>query len=203
MKLKKYRYRIAFSASLVCIVGILTMLSSCQKGDTGPAGPVGAQGDSGINGSANIITAIYTVATTYKPGDTVSSWVSKGSPTYHWVAGFIDTNMAGYNVDVVEAYWATALATGWSALPVTSLINQGDEMNFRYSYDSVSFTYYTGGGSFSKYPGYPANSPAYNTIYFKLVIIPPSLQLANPGINWKNASEVAALPAVEAALRRQ
>ena len=103
---------------------------------------------------------------------------------------------------MVEAYWSTSPGTGWSALPVTSLINHNDELSFRYNDDSVSFTYYTGGAPYTKYPGYPAISPGYATLLFKVIIIPPGLQLNYPAVNWKNAAEVAALPEVKAALSK-
>ena len=192
MKLRHYLFVIAISA----------MVASCSKGDTGPAGPVGATGTSGINGSANIIASTYTVITVASAGDTTSSWVSTGAPAYHWVAGFIDTNITANNVDVVEAYWSTSLGGGWSGLPVTSLINRGDEMNYRYNNDSVAFTYYTGGTPYTKYPGYLATSPGFATIIFKVIVIPPGIVLNYPGINWKNAAEVATLPEVQSALNK-
>jgi len=182
------------------ILAITAIIVSCSKGDTGPAGPVGATGATGLNGVANIVTSTYTVITIHTPSDTSSSWVSTGSPTYHWIAGFIDTNITSNNLDAVYAYWCTNLGTGWVALPNPSLINQGDNLSFRYNDDSVSFTYYTGGAPYTKYPGYPATSPAYGTLIFKVVIIPPALALSHPETNWKNAAEVALLPEVQAAL---
>lgn len=184
----------------VSVFAMAAILVSCSKGDTGPAGPIGATGAPGVNGAANITTNTYTVITTHTSSDTSSLWTSTGTPTYHWVAGFIDTNITANNVDLVEAYWCTTLGSGWIALPNPSLINTGDNLSFRYNDDSVSFTYYTGGGPYTKYPGYPATSPAFSTLIFKVVVIPPALALNHPGTNWKNAAEVAQLPEVQAAL---
>lgn len=196
------KYLLAISALFFLLVSIGSF-SSCKKGDTGPAGPQGTPGDSGINGSANLITNTYTVTTSIAGTDTVSPWISTNTPTYHWAANFIDSSISISTLDAVEVYWSTSYTADWNALPVTSLINQGDEMSYRYNEDSVSFTYYTGGASYSKYPGYPATSPQFTTLFFKVVVIPPGLQLNYPGTDWKNASEVASLPPIRAALKRQ
>ena len=193
---------IAMSALCASIMAMSGLFYSCSKGDTGPPGPPGAQGTSGINGSANIISTTYTVTTSIVSKDTESSWVATGSPTYHWVAGFIDTNIAISSLDVVLAYWSTGYGADWNALPAAPLINNGDNMNYRYNNDSISFTYYTGGAPYTKYPGYPATSPAFGTILFKVLIVPPGLALNRPNINWKNASEAASLPEIQAALNK-
>jgi hypothetical protein len=197
------RLSIAIMAGLyISILALSGLFSSCKKGDTGPPGPVGVQGDSGINGSANIITSIYTITTTVAGGDTSSTWVSTNTPTYRWVANFADTFITLSTNDVVLAYWSLSYGSAWNALPV-SLINQGDAMNYRYTNDSISFTYYTGGAPYTKYPGYPAISPGYATILFKVIVIPPGLEVNYPGVNWKNAAEVATLPEVKAALNKR
>jgi hypothetical protein len=201
MNSPKHLSIIAMTALCISIIA-LGLFSSCSKGDTGPPGPQGIAGDSGINGTANIISNVYTVTTTVVAGDTSSSWTSTGNPTYHWLAGFTDPNITANNLDMVEAYWSTSIGTGWSALPVSSLVNKGDEMSFRYNDDSVSFTYYTGGAPYTKYPGYPAISPGYATLLFKVIVIPPGLAANYPGVNWKNAAEVATLPEVKAALSK-
>lgn len=200
MKSAKRISSLVLASLLISILAITGLFSSCSKGDTGPPGPIGAQGTSGLNGSANIITSTYTVTTNIASGDTSSSWTSTGTPTYHWIAGFIDTNITSNNVDVVQAYWSTSFGSGWNALPNSSLVNQGDQLSYRYNDDSVSFTYYTGGAPYTKYLGYPATSPAFTTIIFKVIVIPPTLTINHPGINWKNAAEVAQLPEVQAAL---
>jgi len=198
------RLSIAIMTGLcISIIALSSLFSSCKKGDTGPPGPIGAQGDSGINGSANIITSIYTITTSVAAGDTSSTWMPVSTPTYRWVANFADTFITISTLDVVEAYWSLSYGSAWNALPVTSLINQYDEMNYRYTNDSVSFTYYTGGAPYTKYPGYPATSPGYATILFKVIVIPPGLAVKYPGVNWKNAAEVATLPEVKAALNKR
>lgn len=192
----------AMAALYTSIMAMSGLFYSCSKGDTGPPGPQGAQGTAGINGSANIITTTYTITTTVVSKDTESSWNPTSSPTYHWVAGFIDTNITISSVDVVLAYWSTSYGADWNALPVSSLLNNGDEMSYRYNNDSISFSYYTGGAPYTKYPGYPAASPGYSTLLFKVLIVPPGLALNHPNINWKNISQVAALPEVQAALNK-
>lgn len=200
MNPQKYLSITAITALCISILALSSLFSSCSKGDTGPPGAQGIQGIAGANGAANISTTIYSVTTTVVAGDTISSWTSTSSPTYHWVVNFIDTLIDVNNLDVVEAYWSTSYGSGWNALPVVSLINQGDELNYRYNNDTVSFTYYTGGAPYTKYPGYPAISKGYTTLLFKVLVIPPSLELSHPEINWKNAAEAAALPEVKTAL---
>jgi len=191
MKLIKHLPIYTVAIIVLSITGMSIGLSSCSKGDTGPAGPIGAQGDSGVNGVSNIISSTFTV--------TSSSWVSTGVPNYHWAANFINTNVTANNVDAVEAYWCTSLGSGWSPLPVSSLINPGDEMSFRYNDDSTSFTYYTGGTDVQP-PSFYTTPNNYSTIIFKVTVIPPSIQVKYPGTNWQNAAEVALLPEVRAAL---
>jgi hypothetical protein len=181
MKMKQY----------LSILAIAAIVASCSKGDTGPAGPIGTTGATGISGVANINTSIYIVSALSTP------WVATtSSPTYNWVAACVDTNITANNVDAVVVYWNNNINEGWMPLPVPSLINQGDQMSYRYNDDSVSFTYYTGGTAVAA----PSSYSNYATIYFKVAVIPPALQLKYPGTNWKDAAEVATLPEVQAAL---
>ena len=202
MKFPRHFSFAAMAALCISIMAMSGLFYSCSKGDTGPPGPQGVQGTAGINGSANIISVTYTVNTTVVSKDTESSWVPVGSPAYHWVAGFIDSNITISSLDLVLAYWSTAYGADWNALPVSSLVNNGDQMNYRYNDDSIAFTYYTGGAPYTKYPGYLATSPAFATLLFKVLIVPPGLALNHPNINWKNASQVAALPDIQAALNK-
>jgi hypothetical protein len=201
----KFPRHLSFAAKAALFISIMAMSGlfySCSKGDTGPPGPEGPQGTTGMNGSANIISSTYIVTTTIVSKDTESSWTPVGSPTYHWVAGFIDTSITISSLDVVLAYWSTGYGADWNALPAAPLINNGDNMNYRYNNDSISFTYYTGGAPYTKYPGYPATSPVFGTILFKVIIVPPGLAVNHPEVNWKNASQAAALPEVQAALNK-
>lgn len=202
MKFSRHFSFMVMAALCASIMSMSGLFYSCSKGDTGPPGPQGAQGTAGINGSANIISTTYTVTTSVVSKDTESLWTPVGSPTYHWVAGFADTNIMISSLDVILAYWSTGYGADWNALPVTSLINNNDEMSYRYNNDSISFTYYTGGAPYTKYPGYPATSPAFGSILFKVLIVPPGLAINYPDVNWKNASQVTALPEIQAALNK-
>ncbi len=159
------------------ILVIAAMFASCSKGDTG------AQGPAGTNGVANISTQEYTV----------NSWPNETDYTYY--VTFSESDITDQDNDAVEVYWATPSVTGWLALPATGIYNAGDELSYGFADNSITFNYYTGGSSS---PNLPPSE--YNTIYFKVTVIPPSIQVKYPGTNWKNASEVANIPEVHDAL---
>jgi hypothetical protein len=154
------------------ILAIAGIFAACSKGDTGDTGP---QGPSGV---ANINTQEYTV----------SAWTLNNTT---WTSTWSESDITDNNADAVEAYWSVS-SSGWLALPDANLFINGDELSYGYDNGVVTFSYY----------GNPANSPAayYPTIYFKVTVIPPSIQVKYPGVNWKNAQEVAQLPEVKAAL---
>ncbi len=178
MKLSHYLSTIALAA----------IFSSCgSQGATGPAGPTGATGATGANGTANIFTTLYTVNS--------SNWTDPSSDVT-WISTWTESDITDNNNDAVVAYWSTA-SSGWLALPVSSLIASGDEMSFGYNDNSVTFSYYTGGASFTQPP---SSYAGFAVIYFKVTVIPPAIQHKYPGTNWQNASEVQKIPEVQAAL---
>jgi hypothetical protein len=168
------------------VVAIATIFASCsQQGATGPAGPTGPTGPAG---TANINTQQYTVTT----------WnAATSSPVYTWISTWSEPDITDNNNDAVLCYWSTA-SSGWLSMPVTNLLggNYGDELSFGYTNGFVTFTYYTGGTNTLP----PSSYSGFTTIYFKVTVIPPSMQHRYPGTNWKNASEVAKIPEVQAAL---
>ncbi len=158
------------------ILSIAAIVASCSK--TGPTGP---QGPSGV---ANINTIDYTV----------TNWSDPSSNTT-WIASYYDGDITNSDLDAVEVYWSNA-ASGWLALPVTSLISTGDELSYGYDNNSITFSYYTGGSAVLP----PSAYNGYGTIYFKVTVIHPAVQVKYPNTNWKNAAEVANIPEVHAAL---
>ena len=173
MKLKHY----------LSIFSIAAAVASCSKGETGPQGPAGA------NGVTNIYTQQYTV--------TGANWNDPNS-TNTWIATFQESDITDNNNDAVDVYWSNS-SSGWLALPVTSLIYSGDELSYGFNNNSITFSYYTG----PLYSNPPSFYTAYSTIYFKVTVIPPSIQVKYPNVNFKNAAEVAAnVPEVQAALAK-
>lgn len=162
------------------VLAIAALFASCAK-----QGPTGLTGPPGQDGVANINTYQYTVTTggwTYVPSNT-------------WIATFSEPDITSADGDAVEAYWSNA-SSGWLGLPTTNLDAQGDELNYGYNTGTVTFDYYGN----SNAPTYYQNTL---TIYFKVTVIPPSIQVKYPNVNWKNATQVAAMvPEVQAALAK-
>lgn len=160
------------------ILALAAIFASCGKGDTGPQGP---QGDPGTNGVANIYTRIYDV----------SLWSYAGSN--NWISTSQESDITDNNNDAVEVYWNTSLNSGWLSMPAASIFVPQDQLEYGFTDNSVTFTYYNNGSG---------NSPSnyYSDIYFKVTVIPPSVQHKYPNTNWQNASEVQKIPEVQAAL---
>jgi hypothetical protein len=119
-------------------IGIIAALFTSCTGPQGPTGPTGAAGANGANGVANITTQTYTV--------TAADWTDPSSNTT-WVSTWSESYITDENSDAVLAYWSNA-TSGWLALPVSSLVTNGDELSFGYtsvSSGAVTFSYYTGG----------------------------------------------------------
>lgn len=165
------------------IFAISAILASCAK-----EGPTGPQGPAGYDGVANINTRIYSVST--------GGWTYEGSDT--WTSTFGEPDISDNNVDAVEVYWSNSSnpASGWFALPVSDLDVTGDQLSYGFADNSITFSYYGNSNSPDQY----GNT---STLYFKVTVIPPSVQVKYPHVNWKNASEVAAqVPEVQAALAK-
>jgi hypothetical protein len=142
---------------------MLALFTSCAK--DGPVGPAGTNGTNGTNGAANITTGLITVPS--------ASWNS--SSTNYWNFGVSDNAVVDMTSDVVLAY---VLSNGnYFALPCASLLVQGDNMSFAYQNNLVSLIYNN------------VNPPA-NTLDFKIVVIPPAIMKAHPGLDLKNYKQV-------------
>ncbi len=161
------------------VLAIAAIFSSCSS--EGPAGPQGPTGATGANGVANIFTQQFTV----------NSWTPTSVATT-WIATFTESDITDNNNVVVEAYWSNS-SSGWLALPFSSLDVFGDQLNYGYDNGSVTFSYYGNNNPPSSY----SNT---STIYFKVTVIPPSIQQKYPNVNWQNSSEAANVPEVKAAL---
>jgi hypothetical protein len=161
--------------SVVILAGAL---ASCSQ--EGPAGPIGPSGPSGV---ANINTLQYTVGS--------GGWSSVSGA---WVATFSEPDITDNNTDAVEAYWSNA-SSGWIALPFSNINITGDQVSYGFNNGTITFSYYGN----SNPPDYYTNTA---TLYFKVTVIPPSIQVKYPKINWRNASEAAQVPEVQQALAK-
>jgi hypothetical protein len=166
------------------IFAIACIFASCSKGDTGATGP---QGPAGNNGVSDLSAVTYSV--------TVGDWTATTTANTTWISTWSEPNITDYNNDAVEVYWSNT-GSGWLSLPATGIIISGDELSYGFTDNSVTFTYYTGGSAVEP-PSYYA---AGTTLYFNVVVIPPSIQVKYPGTNWKNAAEAAKLPEVQTML---
>ena len=176
MKLKQY----------LSIIAIAAIAASCTK--QGPAGPTG---QNGANGVANIYTQQYSVGLN---GQIDWTYVAAGSV---WTATFTESDITDNNSDAVEVYWSnSASATaGWLALPFSDLDAAGDQLSYGFNDNIITFSYY-GNPNFS--PSAYGNTA---TIYFKVTVIPPAIQVKYPNVNWKDATQASQVPEVRAALK--
>ncbi len=150
--------------AIACIV-------SCKKGDTGPAGATGANGTNGTNGTngaANIKTKIVAVT----PG----SWNNPSAGLYD--VGISMPDLTNVDSDAVMVY--ALVTTGvYASLPQSNWFAYGDSFIFTYLNQQVNLFY-----SYSSAP--------LNAVQIKIVVIPPSARLANPGINYRSYEQVKA-----------
>lgn len=158
------------------VIAIAAIFASC-KGDQGPAGPAGS------NGVANISSFQYTIG----PGN----WAS--NTNYWYYADLSASNITNSNSDVVIVDVSETGTGDWFGLQCSSYIIYGDGMEYDYNGGVVRVQYSsTNGTSTGTYPDI--------TLYFKVSIIPPAIQVKYPNVNWKNYTEVSRIPEVQAAL---
>jgi hypothetical protein len=174
MKLTKY----------LSVVAIAALFAACS-GETGPAGPTGP---AGTNGVSDLSAYTYTVTTQWSDPSNEQNWLST------WTSSSIND----YNNDAVEVYWSNT-GSAWAGLPATLNNNPGDQLSYYFSNGYVYFTYFTGGPSYIN----PPNNYTFSaTLYFNVVVVPPSIQNRYPNKNWKNPNDVQYIPEVQAALNK-
>jgi len=163
--------------SILCIAAIF---ASCTKGDTGATGPAGANG---ANGVANISSYQYVIS----PGD----WASNSN--YWYYVDLSASAISNSNSDLVVVDVSEYSTGDWFGLPTSSFAVYGDGMEFDYYDGGVRVQYSsTNGSSSGTYPNI--------TLYFKVSIIPPAIQIKYPKVNWKNTAEIMQIPEMQAVL---
>ncbi len=153
-------------------------------GCAGKDGAPGATGPQGATGNANVTSNIFTVNS--------AGWIDNGHGIYYNTEP--DNQIENASVDNISVYVSTDQIT-WFDIPSPGLMINGVNiaaLNYGYSTSSVTFNEDS------------AIAPApSNTLFFKVVAIPPVIMKRHPNTNWKNAAEVAQLPEVKAVLNNK
>lgn len=168
-----------FLTVLIAIVAIALSLNSCSKGDAGPAGP---QGPAGTNGNANVSVGLYTIAPSSWGSDGNGGWYCNLTPSFNPTQGAI--NILGSTDDAT-----------WTGLPGVGYTVGAPDINFVLNSSIIQIFY-------DAQTGVPSIAQPAVTFYFKVILIPPAIMVKHPNTNWNNATEVAQLPEVKAALHK-
>lgn len=145
------------------LVIIAIVFTSCIKGDTGPQGPPGA------NGVANLVA--YDI--------TVSDWsFDLQSNEYYAQSSIPEIDQNVIDAGLVQAYISDPSFQSFTALPTTESLLW---INYTYFLGGVEFDWGLTDGTAPSNPG---------TQYFKVVVIPPAVRLANPDVKWNDFNEV-------------
>jgi hypothetical protein len=170
--------------------------TSCQKGDTGPSGTAGAQGTQGIQGTtgasgatgptgnANVVITEITVP--------AKNWKSDGNGG--WDTVLTATGFTNINQDAINIYYSSDSAY-FSALPFSGVTVGAPVINYALFTNTILMEY-------EPQSGVPSITQPSGKEYFDIVVVPLAVMKSHPNTNWKNASEVMALPEVQAALRK-
>lgn len=159
------------------IIAIAALAFSCTKqGPTGPTGPAGA--------SANVAVQTYTVA----PG----VWRYNGNGGWNCdLAPASNINPTQGAVSILFSYNDVK----WMGLPYIGNTVGDVDINYTVTTDSIQIQYLpqTNAGSI----GAPTN-----TVYVQVSLLPQSIMVKYPNINWQNAIQVSQLPEVQAASKK-
>lgn len=154
--------------TITMAIAIAITFLSCSKGEQG------TPGINGTNGVANISTNIYTINT--------GQWINGGLPVWSYTVS--DDAITNSNTDAVEVYFSTDNAGDWAGMPFSNAFYTGDELIYDYGNNGVSSNVLI---------NYLYNSAPPQTIYIKVVTIPPSIMVKYPNTNWHNYSQVQAI----------
>ncbi len=151
-------------SKLVVFVFLIVALNGCKKGDPG------------TNGSANVTSGVYSV----------SSW-TYSSPQYSANFSVPDLTSANINTAAIMVYFSNG--GNWIALPFTQYNSPYNYfMGFNTGIGNVQVTWiYDTSLSSGKDPNSYYSSAA---LLYKVVIIPPSVMVANPNLDLKNYKDV-------------
>jgi hypothetical protein len=157
------------------------LFSGCSgpAGPEGPAGPAGNDGANGLNGVANINIAQVDV----------TSWTPVAS---YFAATITDGAISDPANMTVQVFFSQSSITGpWQALPGNNLWNNGDQLTYGWTTNTVTIFY-----DWNTLTNVPLN------VYFNIAVIPPAVMKQHPGFNWKDGNAVLQLPEMKAAIQR-
>ena len=149
-------------AAMVVVCGLI--FSSCKKGDTGPTGATGAAGN------ANVQTYTVSVASNQWVADSQDGWYTSFTSTFDPTKGAVSIFLSNNN-------------SYWQALPFVASTTSQVNINYGFSSSTVQINY-------DPPVGVPSVAQPANTIYFKIVVIPPAM--IKPNVNTHNYAEIAA-----------
>lgn len=152
---------------LVLIIGAIAItIDGCKKGK---------DGEPGKDGSSNVTSYTYSIP----------SWTN-GPSFWYTDLNVPELTSSNINTASVQVYFGTVSNT-WTAMPFTQYATINYWMNFVTTIGNIDVQWwYNGAGTGSS----PVSYYSGLTSQFKVVIIPPSMMVANPDVNWKNYEEV-------------
>ncbi|MDI9341145.1 MAG: hypothetical protein QM534_11305 [Sediminibacterium sp.] len=160
------------TSSILLVTGL--SLSSCKKGETGPQGPAGTNGTNGINGNANVVSHTFTV--------TAASWTATSGNSVQYTE--ISDNTITKDIvekGVVLVYMMSPVSGGYSAaqLPLTMYPGTAYAIKMEYtaSVNKIAISIMRSDIQAPSNPG---------TLIYKIVKIPASARLQNPGLNYQD-----------------
>lgn len=160
------------------IITMVALAVSCTK-----QGPTGPQGPAGANGNANVSVETYTVT----PGEWLSNqdggWYCDLAP---------QSSPTGGAVSILFSYDDI----NWIGLPYVGNTTGDVDINYVVTTSNIQIQYVPQTGN-------PSIGAPTNDIYIQVSLVPQAIEVKYPDVNWQNAIQVAQLPEVQAAIKKQ
>ena len=152
------------SKFLILLTSILFSLAGCKKDCVTPQEETVIQTEN--NKNLNVRSAVYTV--------TPAEWITLAP--YSWGVTFSDSTITDKDKAVVLAYISTTNDSWW-AIPTTSILYGNDQFDLTHGSGNVTIRYIN-------------FSPPADTLYAKIVVIPPAMKEASPNGNSMNYQDI-------------
>jgi hypothetical protein len=161
----------------LAVAALAVIFNSCTK--EGPAGP---QGPAGTNGNANVNVTIYTIYSNSWISDGNGGWYVNLTPSFDPTQGAVSILFSPDDVN-------------WYGLPYVGHTVGDVDVNYIVTSYNIEILY-------QPQTGYTSIAePTVNT-YAQVSLVPPAIMVKYPNTNWTNATEVAQLPEIQAALHK-
>jgi hypothetical protein len=157
----------------ITVIAVLMLLAEgCTK-----QGPVGPAGENGANGNANVTSTTFIMNTWH--------W---NAPHYYSNLTIPELTASNASSAAVMVYFNTDGSNNWSALPYTHYHSPYNYyMGFNTGVGLVQVTWFYDSSLSS---GNDPNTFYSATVRCKVIVIPPSVRLANPDLDLKNYETV-------------